>query len=268
MAVAVLLLHGFGGEPFEMLGLAAALEAAGCATSVPLLPGHGTSVQDWAATGFSDWLAAAEAEYLRLAREHGQVFCCGLSMGGSLCLALGQRHRPAGIATLAAPVFLYRFFPYAAADWRLPFLPLLRRVRPFWPMSPRSETSLRRMPWRGYEGSMSLAALASFVQGLKAVRQGLGLVRSPLLVVHAERDGTTPPANAREIMRKAGSARKDLVLLPVAEDGTSHHVLTTHCDHRAKVEQLVLGFVRGLAKGEENSPESACGGACGLEVEA
>lgn len=250
MAAGVLLVHGFGGEPFEMSGLAAALEAAGCVTAVPLLPGHGTTVQDWAATGWDDWLGAAEAEYLRLERRCGRVFCCGLSMGGSLCLALGQRHRPAGIVTLAAPVFLFRLFPYAAADWRLPLLPLLRRVRPFWPAAPRSEASRRRMPWQGYEGSTSLDALASFIDGLRQVRRGLPRVRSPLLVMHAERDRTAPPANAREILAKAGSTPKELVMLPVAEDGTSHHVLTTHCDHRARVEELVLGFVGKLADGE------------------
>ena len=247
----VLLVHGFGGEPFEMLGLAAALEADGHAVSVPLLPGHGTTVQDWAATGWDDWLGAVEAEYLRLERTCGRVACCGLSMGGSLCLALGQRRRPAGIATLAAPVFLFRLFPYAAADWRLPFLPLLRWVRPFWPSAPRSEASRRRMPWQGYESCVSLAALASFLRGLREVRRGLPLVEAPLLVVHAERDRTSPPANAREIAARAGSADKELVLLPAPEDGTSHHVLTTHCGHKDQVERLVRDFVRKVGDAPE-----------------
>lgn len=242
MAAGVLLLHGFGGEPYEMLGLAAVLEAAGFATATPLLPGHGSTVEDWARTGWADWLGAAEAEYLRLEEEHGRVYCCGLSMGGSLCLALGQRHRPAGLAVLAAPVFLFRLFPYAAADWRLPLLPLLRRWRPLWPSSPRSEASRRRMPWQGYEDFTSLDALASFMAGLREVRRDLGRVRSPLLVAHAERDRTSPPANAREIYERAGSAHKELAMLPVAEDGTSHHVLTTHRDHRPVVEKLVAEF--------------------------
>lgn len=247
----VLLVHGFGGQPFEMQGLAVALEAAGHVCAVPLLPGHGTTVRDWAATGWSDWLAAVEAEYLRLERECCRVVCCGLSMGGSLCLALGERHRPAGIATLSAPVFLFRLFPYAAVDWRLPLLPLLRRVRPFWPSSPRSETSRRRMPWQGYEEGTSLPALDSFRRGLAAVHRDLGRVRSPLLVVHARGDRTTPPANAREIVRRAGSACKTLVWLPTRPDGTSHHVLTTHCDHRAQVEGLVREFVRRAGERRE-----------------
>ena len=245
----ILLLHGFGGEPFEMSGLAAALEAAGFATAVPLLPGHGTSEQDWAATGWGDWLAAAEAEYLRLEKECGRVACCGLSMGGSLCLALGQRHRPAGLVTLAAPVFLFRLFPYAAADWRLPLLPLLRKLRPLWPSSPRSEASRQRMPWQGYEKFVSLEALASFMAGLRQVRQGLARVRSPLLVVHAEKDGTAPAANAPEIFQNVGSEQKELVLLPVTPDGTSHHVLTTHYDHRAQVEDLVRNFMQNVKNG-------------------
>ena len=250
MSAAVLLVHGFGGQPFEMQGLAAALAAAGFAVSVPLLPGHGTTVQDWARTGWPDWLAAVEAEYVRLEQEHGRVYCCGLSMGGSLCLALAAKHAPAGVATLASPVFLFRLFPYAAADWRLPLLPLLRHVRPLWPSAPRSAASRERMPWQGYEEAVSLHALASFMAGLREVRRNLGAVRAPLLVAHAERDRTSPPANAREIYGRAGSAHKELAMLPVTEDGTSHHVLTTHMVHRPVVERLVVEFFGKLEGGK------------------
>ena len=41
-----LVLHGFTGNPNSMRGIAEALAAAGFAVELPLLPGHGTSVQD------------------------------------------------------------------------------------------------------------------------------------------------------------------------------------------------------------------------------
>ena len=61
------MLHGFTGNPSSMRGVAEALAAAGFAVELPLLPGHGTTVEDMLTTGFSDWAGAAEAAYLDLA---------------------------------------------------------------------------------------------------------------------------------------------------------------------------------------------------------
>ena len=51
----VLVLHGFTGNPQSMRGLAEAFAAAGFAVEIPLLPGHGTSVDDLDDTGWADW---------------------------------------------------------------------------------------------------------------------------------------------------------------------------------------------------------------------
>ena len=40
-----LVLHGFTGNPSSMRGVAEALAAVGFAVELPLLPGHGTSVE-------------------------------------------------------------------------------------------------------------------------------------------------------------------------------------------------------------------------------
>jgi carboxylesterase len=63
----VLVLHGFTGNPGSMRGIAEAMVEAGFTVEMPLLPGHGTSVEDMVDTGWDDWLAAAEAAYQRLA---------------------------------------------------------------------------------------------------------------------------------------------------------------------------------------------------------
>src|SRR5450631_1753705 len=45
---AVLLLHGYNDSPQSLSSMAAALNARGWSVSVPLLPGHGRRLQDWA----------------------------------------------------------------------------------------------------------------------------------------------------------------------------------------------------------------------------
>ena len=98
-----LVLHGFTGNPQSMRGIAHALAGTGLAVEMPLLPGHGTTVEDMIPTGWADWLAAAEDAYAALqARVPGRVVVTGLSMGGALTCALAASHPEiAGIAAVS-----------------------------------------------------------------------------------------------------------------------------------------------------------------------
>ncbi len=84
-----LVLHGFTGNPGSMRGVAEALADAGFTVDLPLLPGHGTKIDDMIPTGFADWSAHAEARYQDLASRCEQVVVVGLSMGGALTAWLG-----------------------------------------------------------------------------------------------------------------------------------------------------------------------------------
>jgi len=101
----VLVLHGFTGNPSSMRGLAHSLAAAGFTVELPLLPGHGTTVEDMNATGWRDWVDAAEDAYQRLAAQVDDVVIVGLSMGGAITCWLAARHpEVAGIAAINAIV--------------------------------------------------------------------------------------------------------------------------------------------------------------------
>src|SRR5690606_41329296 len=51
---------------------------------MPLLPGHGTTVDDLILTGWPDWAAAAEQAYERLAARVERVVVAAPSAGGTL----------------------------------------------------------------------------------------------------------------------------------------------------------------------------------------
>src|SRR5580658_8361282 len=63
----VLVLHGFTGNPRSMRPLAEAFADAGFSVDLPLLPGHGTSVDDLLTTSWEDWSRAADRAYTELA---------------------------------------------------------------------------------------------------------------------------------------------------------------------------------------------------------
>lgn len=75
-----------------MRGLAEAFAAAGFATELPRLPGHGTSLDDMLTTSWDDWSAAADAVHADLAARCDKVVVAGLSMGGTLAAWLAIRH--------------------------------------------------------------------------------------------------------------------------------------------------------------------------------
>ena len=105
--VGCLVLHGFGGSPEAVRPLAEAFAAAGHAVESPLLPGHGTSVEDMQTTTFDDWSRAAERAYLHLAARCERVVVAGLSMGGTLALWLASRHPEiAGVVPINAPALV------------------------------------------------------------------------------------------------------------------------------------------------------------------
>jgi carboxylesterase len=90
--VGVLLCHGFTGSPQTMRSWAEYVAGQGFTVSLPRLPGHGTTWQDMARTGWQDWYAEVDAAFAALASRCEQTFVFGISMGGCLALRLAEVH--------------------------------------------------------------------------------------------------------------------------------------------------------------------------------
>src|ERR1700685_394618 len=65
--VGVLLCHGFTGSPQALRPWAEYLADQGLTVSLPRLPGHGTTWQDLARTGWRDWFAEVDVAFGKLA---------------------------------------------------------------------------------------------------------------------------------------------------------------------------------------------------------
>ncbi len=246
MKGACLLLHGFAGTPFEMEPLAPALQSLGYTVEIPLLPGHGTTVADFRTTFFADWLHCAEKHLLHLQQTHEKVIIAGLSMGGALALILAARHAPAGIVTLAAPLFTHRIIPWQVADWRLLIVPLLKYFIPEVPLRPSSPQSRSIAPYQGYEAVMCLPQLHSLMQGLALARKSLPAITCPTLIMHDVHDTLAASDSALMIARDISSADVALIYTCIQEKITTRHLLTTHIETRAEVAQAVAKFASRL----------------------
>jgi carboxylesterase len=100
---AVLMLHGFGDTPQTLEYLARAVHAQGWAVRVPLLPGHGRTLDAFAASGSVNWVDHARAELELLRSRYETVSIVGLSMGGSLATILAAEAPDIAALVLLAP---------------------------------------------------------------------------------------------------------------------------------------------------------------------
>lgn len=212
----VLVLHGFTGCPQSMRPLAEAFAAAGFTVELPLLPGHGTTVDDMIATGWDDWSAAAEAAYDDLAARCERVVVAGLSMGGSLTVWLASRHPEiAGIVCVNPALRV----PDEMVD-------LLRQTL---------EGGVDRFPSIGGDladpeaheaayDATPLAALLSLADATAALRDDLGKVTSPLLLMTSPQDHVVQPSDSDELAAGVAGEVERLSL------DRSYHVATLDYD--------------------------------------
>jgi len=233
VAPAVLCVHGLTGTPYEVRQPAEALAEAGFYCEGPMLPGHGSDVDELAATPRGAWLDAVVAAHDALAARHARVYVVGLSMGGVLALALAQRRPLAGAVVMAAPL-------------RLPVLirstvPLLARVLRSLPKTPAILDDDARARHPGND-RMPLAAVSQLVRLAREVEAGLDRVAAPVQLIYSRRDPTVPAWNAELVLRRLPPGERELHWL---ED--SAHVLPVDRE-RELVARRVVEFLSRLER--------------------
>lgn len=246
---ACLLIHGYGGSPFEMEGPAAALAEAGFAVRVLCLPGHGERYEDFGKYGFTDWLAHAEEELKNMLARHERVVLVGFSLGGALALNLACRYPVAGTAVLATPVFVLNLWPWPVENVKFYARTALSQARRFLGVQSRKvsetgESSRDIAPWKGYSGPLHFRQLGGMRAGCANTRALLPSLTGPLLIMQDEHDKLVNPENAWAIARRASSPDTTVVLTRIRETVTSHHTITTHRETAATVAEHLVRFCR------------------------
>jgi carboxylesterase len=98
--VGVLLLHGFSSVPGSLYGVASALAGANYTVSVPLLPGHGATVEALQVSTWREWRASAETHFEALRATCAAVAVVGHSMGGALATTLAATNDVAAFVVI------------------------------------------------------------------------------------------------------------------------------------------------------------------------
>jgi len=223
-----LVLHGFTGNPSSMRGVAEALAAAGFAVELPLLPGHGTSVEDMLTTTFTDWAATVEETYLELAGRTASVVVTGLSMGATLGAWVTARNP--GIAGLVAINGMFE--PPAPA-----FLDLLRTsLQQGCDRLPAigSDIALPGVSEGAYEAA-PIQPLISLMEATTELHGRLRQIRCPVLILTSPQDHVVPPSSS-DVLAEGVAGPVERVMLE-----RSYHVATLDFD-RDLVEKRAVEF--------------------------
>ena len=226
----VLLLHGFGDTPQTLRYLAEHLHGLGFTVHAPLLPGHGRTLAEFAATNADAWLEAATAEFLAMRRAFGFVGIVGVSMGGALSVIIASRSAQSASETGGAagdsrgdggtaaqgPDALVLVAPYLSMRSRANRLATLHRiVSPFAVYLPSREDGSIRDPVErannlGF-GTVTPRLLNELRRIVHRAQQALPDVRQPTLVIQSRDDNRIEESAATRSFERLGSREKRFV---------------------------------------------------------
>ena len=225
----VLVLHGFTGNPQSMRPLAGALAAAGYTVELPLLPGHGTALEDMVPTRWEDWSGSAEAHFQALAARCDRVAVVGLSMGGTLTCWLAERHPHLSGIALVNPLV------------RAPDDEFRSGIRGLVEAGTEtvegigSDIKLEGSVEAAYPGT-PLAAVLSLFEGADEVASNLADIHCPTLVLSSREDHVVESVSG-DVVEQLVSGPVERIWL---ED--SYHVATLDND-APLIESSVVRFV-------------------------
>jgi carboxylesterase len=233
----VLVLHGFTGSPQSMRGVAEKLADAGLTVELPLLPGHGTAVEDMLPTGWSDWSAAAEEAYLALAARCTRVAVAALSMGGTLACWLAERH-----PEIVGLVLINPLVEPMGPEMTTGLQGLIDAGTEVMP-GIGSDIAKPGTPELSYEGT-PLRPLLSLLGALDEVAAGLGEIRCPVLLLSSREDHVVPSTSGDLLVAKLGGPCERVWL------ERSYHVAPLDYD-RDEIEERAAAFVTSVLAGAE-----------------
>ncbi len=205
----ILLIHGFCGSARQMRFLAEGLHNAGYTVSVPLLPGHGSTVQQMRRSTFRQWHDCARIAYANLREECRTVAVAGHSMGGMLALLLAEEYPVDAVIALSVPMHLSGArgllspFSLIAA----PFIPYLR-----WPGARKYPDNFLLEDHIGYE-TLPVAKVSDLFYLMRRARRNLFAVTAPIMTIQSSDDPTVSASSPRIILSGVSSAVKKHVPL-------------------------------------------------------
>lgn len=255
--VGMLLLHGLCGTPAEVRYVANGLTRQGIEVVCPRLTGYVGSPEEISASSWTDWVRSAEDALVELHQSCDTVIVGGLSTGAVLALMLAAKHPDkVDAVTLYSPTL---WLSGRQVPWYLPIFRMLdsKRFASLFTFPVPSHVGIKDQRIRDFiRNSMAAAGSGSGPQATpgaavlerrrlcKAVMQRLGLIRQPVLILHARDDDYAGLDNAAYLQRELAGP----VDLMVLDD--SYHMITVDRQRHIVLDRTseFVARIAGIAK--------------------
>ena len=227
---AVLLLHGLAGSSLEVARIAQVLQQNGFAVLAPDIPGFAYGTPE---CGWQSWADTARAHLQDLNGRYRTVSVVGVSMGATLAMEIATHESVTSLVLLAVAL---GYDGWAVPWYRalLPvakFIPFHHRYRyhetePFGVKNPALRAMVKKMlndRSQSVVGGESIS-LNQLIEGdalIRHVRDRVGLINNPVLIMHSIEDESVHPRHAQFVYDHVSSTEKDIIFL-----GDCYHMIT------------------------------------------
>ena len=204
----VLLLHGFGDTPQTLSLFAKHLSKSGMSVFVPLLPGHGRTMTQFANSRADEWIRAAEDAFVEMRSRYRTVSIGGLSMGGALAVITAARYHDIASLVLFAPYLGMPRWLRAAAMTHWAWGRLVGPVSASSPLSIHDPIERERNLAYGQVTGRTIHELARVV---RRAHRSLKSVTTPTLIIQSREDPRVAPGVAERALKNLGAAEKQIM---------------------------------------------------------
>ncbi|TSA53609.1 MAG: alpha/beta fold hydrolase, partial [Actinobacteria bacterium] len=186
----VLVIHGFTGNPSSVRELAESFAAQGFHIEMPLLTGHGTSIDDMISARWTDWCSDVEMAYRTLRSRCGSVLVAGQSMGGALTLWLAKQHPEIAGIVCINPV------AQARTDEEISFFKLIIDSGEETIDAIGSDIADPSVKENSYSGTPLRAGFSLYVDGVAPLAVHYPKIQIPMLLINSVNDHVVEPAQS------------------------------------------------------------------------
>ncbi|MBO4563733.1 MAG: alpha/beta fold hydrolase [Clostridia bacterium] len=229
--IGVLICHGFGGTPANMLCLFDAAKDMGFTVGMPLLTGHAATLGDLERASLASWRTDVDNALLWLV-ESGcrRVFLCGLSMGALLMADLAERTAENGVVcgmTLICPPIKMKGY-----------LGLMSALAPAMPFLLTAD-SFAGTGTEIYCGTAT-RRLADLKTLSKDVCRRLDSITVPTLLIEAEDDNRVDPVSYDILTSRIPSAEYQMI------HGAPHGI--PYSDKKDELTRVFAAYLNRIAE--------------------
>jgi carboxylesterase len=204
--IGVLLIHGFTATPVEVSLLADYLNNKGYTVSCPLLPGHGTVIEEMHQVKWGDWANHVENSFGELRSSCDTVFVGGESLGSLLTMYLAIQHPEMRGVLLNAPALYAKNSLVYLAPIMQYFIKTMDKKQT------RTTKNIVDERWQGYN-IYSIPAAAQVLYFQHYIRRLLTKIEQPVIIFQGELDQSIQPEGAQVIFDQISSSDKELIWL-------------------------------------------------------